>query len=208
MFFVSDIPPSMPLHEARIMCSVEAGMRYGVPPDIVYAVSLNEGGKPGLRVNNTNGTQDLGLMQFNTAYLKTLRKHGIDEQDVLGRSCYSFHLAAWRIKSHIEEKGDNLYKKVAYYHSRTELFNERYQNRLLENIGLFDWKKAEVYRQIIEDKISLISMQRAKKTVKQIELEMPNTSTSNVLELKVDDTLKAIALLDNYEMVVIPEKKG
>ena len=46
LMWISDIPPEMPLPEARIMCSVEAAERYQVPPDLVFAIALTEGGEP------------------------------------------------------------------------------------------------------------------------------------------------------------------
>ena len=69
---ISDLPPTIPIDDARIYCSVEAVARYFLPSEPVYAVALTEGGRPGVAVENTNGTCDLEYMQFNTAYLKTL----------------------------------------------------------------------------------------------------------------------------------------
>ena len=53
------------------MCSVIAAVKYDVPANIILAVAEIEGGKPGRYVENTNGTYDVGTMQFNTAYLQT-----------------------------------------------------------------------------------------------------------------------------------------
>lgn len=140
---ISYIPDTMPFDEARIMCSVEAGHRYELDPAIIYAVALNEGGSPDSVRKNTNGTEDLGIMQFNTAYLKELSDFGITKADVQAKTCYPFHLAAWRIKQHIEEDSNNdLLTKISNYHSRTPKFNQIYKKRLIENLKLFNTKRA------------------------------------------------------------------
>ncbi|WP_407238550.1 hypothetical protein [Escherichia coli] len=70
----------------------------------MLAVAEKEGGSTGLenKNRNSNGTYDVGRMQFNTAYLKDLEKYGITAEDVAQRSCYSYDLAAWRIRGHIK----------------------------------------------------------------------------------------------------------
>ena len=45
-------------------------------------------------VKNTNGTHDVGAMQFNTLYLGDLAKYGITAKDVSAAGCYSYDLAA------------------------------------------------------------------------------------------------------------------
>lgn len=140
----------MPLAEVRTFCAVEAGIHYKIPADLIYAVSLNEGGNAGSKQKNANGTFDLGIMQFNTAYLKTLEKEGIKSSSVQKHGCYPFHLAAWRIKGHIDEDpSTDLFTKVAYYHSRTSKFNEIYRTQLIKNLEKFDRKLAKTFYDLI-----------------------------------------------------------
>jgi len=150
---ISDLPPDMPIAEVRYYCSVESSLRYGLPPELVYAVSLNEGGSPGMRSKNKNGTEDLGYMQFNTSYLAKLASYGISPEDVQKNSCYSFHLAAWRLRGHLEESGpEDMFTKAAYYHSRTPAYNEIYRNKLMVNAAKFDFEKGLKYLNIILSK--------------------------------------------------------
>lgn len=58
-----DLPPQL---QERVICSISAAVKYEVPANIVLAVAEKEGGKPGQWVKNTNGTHDVGPMQFNT----------------------------------------------------------------------------------------------------------------------------------------------
>ena len=68
-----DLPPDM---QERIVCSISAAIKYEIPANILLAIAEKEGGKPGQWVKNSNGTHDVGSMQFNTAYLQDLSKYG------------------------------------------------------------------------------------------------------------------------------------
>ena len=95
-----DLPP--PLQE-RVICSISAAVKYEVPANIVLAVAEKEAGKPGQWMKNTNGTHDVGPMQFNTLYLGDLAKYGITANDAAASGCYSFDLAAWRLRQHLRK---------------------------------------------------------------------------------------------------------
>jgi hypothetical protein len=129
MFFPTpDLPPSQ--HE-MVICAVSAATKYKIPANIMLAVAEKEGGKPGQWVKNKNGTYDVGPMQFNTAYLKTLKQHGIEAKHVAAAGCYPYDLAAWRISKHIlNDKGD-LWTRAANYHSKTPKYNRRYRADLI-----------------------------------------------------------------------------
>lgn len=123
---------SLPQHQhERVVCSIAAAVKYQIPANIVLAVAETEGGKPGQWVKNTNGTFDVGPMQFNTSYLKELRVYGITPADVAKGGCYSYDLAAWRLHRHIKlDKGD-IWQRAANYHSRTPRFNQIYRKKLI-----------------------------------------------------------------------------
>lgn len=128
MLPIADMPP---LEQQRIECSIEAAKEYGLPADLMLAFAEMEGGKPKLRVRNTNGTYDIGWMQFNTMYLKDLAKYNITEAHVASSDCFPFKLAAWRIRGHlINDKGD-FWTRAANWHSRTPKYNAIYRNKLI-----------------------------------------------------------------------------
>lgn len=126
--FITDLPPQM---QERVVCSISAAAKYAVPANIVLAVAEKEGGKPGQWVRNTNGTHDVGPMQFNTAYLAELGRYGITANDVAAAGCYSFDLAAWRLRGHIRNDQGDIWTKVANYHSRTPRYNTVYRADLM-----------------------------------------------------------------------------
>jgi hypothetical protein len=126
MAAMPDLPPS-PQQQERIVCSITAAEKYAVPANILLAIAEKENGKPGAWVKNTNGTHDVGAMQFNTAYLKTLGRYGISAEDVASGGCYAYDLAAWRIHGHLTKDPGDIWTRAANYHSRTPYYNALYR---------------------------------------------------------------------------------
>ena len=56
----ADIPPA--IHE-KVVCSIGAAAKYGVPANIILAVAQKEGGKPGQWVRNTGSVAKIGGSQ-------------------------------------------------------------------------------------------------------------------------------------------------
>jgi hypothetical protein len=135
-----EIPPQI---QERIVCSISAAVKYQVPANIVLAVAEKEAGKPGQWVRNSNGTHDVGSMQFNTAYLGELARYGITANDVAASGCYSFDLAAWRLRKHIRNDKGDLWTRAANYHSRTYRYNVVYRADLMvKAVKWADWLEA------------------------------------------------------------------
>jgi hypothetical protein len=121
-------PPALP--EQSIVCSLAAARRYDIPAEVMLAVAEKEAGRPGQRVRNRNGSEDLGPMQFNSGYVATLAGHGILPSHVLGHGCYPFQLAAWRIRGHLANDVGDIWTRAANYHSRTPSLNLKYRTDL------------------------------------------------------------------------------
>lgn len=141
-----DLPPELPPYQQEIVvCAISASTQYEIPVTALLAVADTEGGKPGQWVKNTDGTYDVGSMQFNTSYLKDLEKHGISTKDVEQSGCYPYYLAAWRISNHIKGDKGNFWRKVANYHSKTPEKNAIYQAKLIPAAAKWDkWFKANL----------------------------------------------------------------
>jgi len=132
-----DLPPDM---QERVVCSITAAVKYEIPANILLAIAEKEGGKPGQRVRNSNGTHDVGAMQFNTTYLKDLSKYGITTNHVAEAGCYAYDLAAWRVRQHIKNDPGDVWTKAANYHSRTPKVNSRYRADLIvKAVKWADW---------------------------------------------------------------------
>lgn len=124
-----DLPP---LQQERIVCSITAAIKYQVPANILLAIAEKEGGRPGMVIANRNGTYDIGPMQFNSNYLKELRKYGIAPADVAMNGCYPYDLAAWRLRQHLLYDKGNIWIKAANYNSRTANYNQQYKDDLVK----------------------------------------------------------------------------
>ena len=132
-----DLPPDM---QERVVCSITAAIKYEIPANILLAIAEKEGGKPGQWVHNSNGTHDVGSMQFNTAYLGDLARHGITTDDVAQSGCYPFDLAAWRVRQHIKNDQGDIWTKASNYHSRTPKYNSKYRADLIvKAVKWADW---------------------------------------------------------------------
>jgi hypothetical protein len=70
-------------------------------------------------------------MQFNTAYMRELAPYGITADDVARAGCYSFDLAAWRLRIHIKRDKGDLWTRAANYHSHTPRYNAIYRSDLI-----------------------------------------------------------------------------
>jgi hypothetical protein len=87
---------------------------------------------------NNNGTHDVGPMQFNTSYLSDLARYGITANEVAVAGCYSFDLAAWRLRQHIQKDKGDLWTRAANYHSRTPQYNSVYRADLMRKATKVD----------------------------------------------------------------------
>ena len=132
-----DFPPDM---QERVVCSITAAIKYEIPANILLAIAEKEGGKPGQWVSNSNGTHDVGSMQFNTAYLQDLSKYGIKPDHVANPGCYAYDLAAWRVRLHIKNDKGDIWTRAANYHSRTPKYNAKYRADLIAKaVKWADW---------------------------------------------------------------------
>lgn len=120
------------LGTALIWCALAASVRYDVPADALLSVYSVERGGTDTWSRDANGTFDIGPLQFNTAYLASLRRFGITPRVVEGRTCYPWFLAAWRIHNQLVEDHGGFWTRVARYHSTTPRYVEAYRRKLLE----------------------------------------------------------------------------
>ncbi|KGK67403.1 transglycosylase SLT domain-containing protein [Xanthomonas citri] len=171
MPFFADLPPQL---QERVVCSITAAVKYEVPVNIVLAVAEKEGGKPGQWVRNSNGTHDVGPMQFNTAYLGDLARYGIRANDVAAAGCYSFDLAAWRLRMHIRNDKGDLWTKAANYHSRTSQYNAVYRADLMRKASKWaDWLEARFVTLDVTKESATASVPTIPSTVQQVAQQSP-----------------------------------
>ena len=125
-----DLPSLPPGQQEMVICAIGAGLAYEVPVNIVLAVAEQEAGRAGQWNRNSNGSYDVGTMQFNTSYLSGLRRYGITADAVAAPGCYPYRLAAWRLRGHLKNDQGDVWTRAANYHSRTPRYNARYRHQI------------------------------------------------------------------------------
>jgi|CXWL01.1.fsa_nt_gi hypothetical protein len=181
--------PSYYLQE-RIECSIQAANHYHIPALVLLAVAEQEGGKPGQKVRNRNGTYDYGVMQINTISLEDLRRFGINENDVLAKGCYPFYLAAWRIAGHLQNDQGDIWQRAANYHSRTPTYNLIYRSKLIRRAANIAFRLGA--KQVTPEITVNGSAQTANpfKQEKAANIQPPFSATSAPIRVKGFDKLK------------------
>lgn len=179
MFLISDLPT---VQQERVACSIMAAIKYEVPVNIVLAIAEKEAGKPGQWVKNTNGTFDVGSMQFNTYYLTDLKKYGISAEDVAQDGCYSFDLAAWRIRGHLQHDSADIWTRAANYHSKTPKYNQIYRKDLIN--------KAMKWKRWLEHRFETYTVSKPGLTPVFVESIAIKTESDAFMETSVTYTLK------------------
>lgn len=106
-------------------CWDDAGRSFGIAPDLLYAIALQESGLNLQAINrNTNGSRDLGLMQINSRHLPTLQKLGIQEQQLLSDGCLSIMVGASILAQFMSRYGYS-WEAVGAYNAGTSVDNKK-----------------------------------------------------------------------------------
>ena len=116
-------------------CMALSATLNSLPPQILPAIQIIEGGRPGAELHNRNGSHDLGLMQINTLWLLPLsRTTGLRDAELrtklLNDPCFNIAAAAAILSLNLRKTGGDLWRAVGEYHSHTPRRNWSYQGRV------------------------------------------------------------------------------
>ena len=115
-----------------LACMVAAAAFYHLPPRVLPSIQAVEGGFVGSISRNTDGTDDLGVMQVNTLWLPALaRVTRMAPEAVRDRlvadACFSIAAGAAILRTYLNEERGDLMRAVGDYHSHTPGLNRSYQ---------------------------------------------------------------------------------
>lgn len=131
------------VESADSFCYAEAGSRYGISPNLLYAISKGESSFNPVAINyNSNGSYDYGLMQINSSWEPTLRKLGVP-WDSLAAPCTNVMVGAWILSQCIQDYGYT-WSAVGCYNSRTPSKRDRYAARIARIIDMEQLRQPNV----------------------------------------------------------------
>src|SRR5574337_1158200 len=104
---------------------------YGLPPSALPAIQAVEGGAPGIVHHNGNGTEDLGVMQVNTIWIKSVARaaklsEAATRERLIADPCFNIAAAGAILRVYLDETHD-LMRAIGDYHSHTPRLNRSYQ---------------------------------------------------------------------------------
>lgn len=97
-------------------CWLESAKLYRLDPYLLFAIAMVESGlNPAAFNGNTNGSYDTGMMQINSYWFPTLKKHGIEKHH-LSDPCVSIQVGAWVLAWNFHKLG-NSWKAIGAYNA-------------------------------------------------------------------------------------------
>ena len=119
-----------------LACMALAASIYHLPPRVLPSIQAVEGGRPGVVSQNSNGTQDLGVMQINTIWLPALSRYtGLAEAEVrrrlIDRPCFNIAAAGAILRIYLNDADGDLMRAIGNYHSKTPLRHQDYRDRVM-----------------------------------------------------------------------------
>lgn len=129
----STAAPVPALTPAMAQCFDWASRRFGMSSHLLYAIALQESGLNPRAVNrNTNGSQDIGLMQINSSWGPMLARYGIRPSD-LWDPCTNIFVGAWILGDNLARMGPTV-AALGAYNARDPIKREAYARRVLERL--------------------------------------------------------------------------
>jgi hypothetical protein len=115
---------------AVLACIREAARDFKLSELTLRVLYKMEGGTLGKVSQNTNGTVDIGPMQINSSWLRTLAPAGISLEALRDDACTNVYVAAWIYQQELKRAGGDDVMAIARYHSPTPRFQARYLRRV------------------------------------------------------------------------------
>lgn len=110
-------------------CLDDAATFHGVSPTLLRSIAWQESGmRPWVTNRNTNGSEDIGLMQINSIHLPRLGRYGITRAHLFD-GCTNAYVGAWILRENIQRFGPT-WKAVGAYNASSPDKQLRYANQI------------------------------------------------------------------------------
>lgn len=118
---------------AQADCLDDAAVFHRVSPTLVRGIAQVESGMRSWVTNtNTNGSEDIGLMQINSVHLPRLAKYGITRQSLFD-PCTNAYVGTWILADCLSRYGDT-WTAVGCYNAGSPDKRLRYANRVYQKL--------------------------------------------------------------------------
>ncbi|MGI4938982.1 MAG: lytic transglycosylase domain-containing protein [Janthinobacterium lividum] len=118
-----------------LACMALVASIYHLPPRVLPSIRVIEGGWPGAAIRNTNGSEDLGVMQVNTLWIEPLVRYTglaapVVRQKLVNLPCFNIAAAGAILRGYLDEANGDLMQAIGYYHSHRPALGLPYQVRV------------------------------------------------------------------------------
>ena len=119
-----------------LACMTLAAAFNHLPPRVLPSIMAVEGGQIGVPHLNTDGSEDLGIMQVNSRWLPAVsRAAGSSGPNVRARllyqPCFGIQVAGAILRAYVNEAHGNVMIAIGYYHSHTQTLSLTYQRQVV-----------------------------------------------------------------------------
>jgi soluble lytic murein transglycosylase-like protein len=120
-------------HHVCAFCFEEAGGKYGVSPQLLWAIAKTESRFNPVAVNyNKNGSFDYGLMQVNSSWYSEL---GSQRWMSLSDACYNVQVGAWILGQCVQRYGYT-WAAVGCYNGISKDKGAAYANKIYRTLKM------------------------------------------------------------------------
>ena len=118
---------------SRADCLDDAARYHRVSVQLVRAIAQQESGMRANAINtNRDGSEDIGLMQINTSWLRKLSRYGITRRELFD-ACVNAYVGTWILASNIKQFGPT-WKAVGAYNAVSSSKQLVYANNIYRRI--------------------------------------------------------------------------
>ncbi len=120
-----------------LACMLAVAAQLHLPPRVLPAIQAVEAGRVGMSRANSNGTEDLGLMQVNSIWADLLaRRTGFPVSALRERlvqdACFNIAIAGAVLRIYLRETRGDLLAAIGDYHSHTPIRHRAYQLKVVD----------------------------------------------------------------------------